>query len=83
MDNKFPFEVENFLYNGFIVKPLPGKAYYQAAFKEWTRDPGVARCVCSDGEERLIPSCQLIGDKSCLPQQSYENKEMFGESSHS
>lgn len=76
------FNVEKFLYNGFCVNPPKGGwgqiVEYTADFIEWTNDPGIAKCKCSDGQERLIPSCCLKGDKSNLPQQIYENKVYFG-----
>ena len=55
------YNVENFIYNGFYIKPKEGKASYKARFKHWTSDPGIALCECSDGKNRLIPSCQLVG----------------------
>ena len=72
------FEVKNFTYNGFMGQDLPGKAPYTATFIEWTNDPGVARCSCSDGEERLIPSFALLGERSSLPDQDMSNKVYFG-----
>jgi hypothetical protein len=68
------YKVEKFKYNGFIVSPMKGYAKYTATFKSWTNDPGIAVCECSDGKERLIPSCCLIGDKTMLPIQSYERR---------
>ena len=77
------FEVRNFTYNGFMGQNLPGKAPYTATFIEWTDDPGVARCSCSDGEERLIPSFAFLGDRSTLPNQDMSNRVFFGRPSHS
>lgn len=77
------YQVENFKYNGFYVKSLEGKTNYTAKFKNWSNDPGIALCECSDNKERLIPSCCLIGDKSNLPKQDYSNKVLFGKSSES
>ena len=78
-------EVQNFSYNGFCGRTLKGKASYTAEFKEWTADPGIAICICSDGEERLIPSFALIGfDYSKHPQQFNEGKEFYiGKPCHS
>jgi hypothetical protein len=72
------YQVENFKYNGFMIKPEKGIANYTATFKNWTNDPGIVNCLCSDGKERLIPSCCLIGDKSNLPSQDMSNKVIFG-----
>lgn len=77
------YQVENFKYNGFMVQPEPGLTNYTATFKNWTNDPGIALCECSDGQERLIPSCCLIGDKNNLPKQDMSNKVLFGQSSKS
>ena len=77
------FQVENFKYNGFSVQSKPGIANYTAKFKNWTNDPGIALCECSDSKERLIPSCCLIGDKTNLPKQDMSNKVYFGNLSNS
>ena len=82
-NGKPTFEVRNFTYNGFMGQNLPGQAPYTATFIEWTTDPGVARCSCSDGRERLIPSFAFLGDLSTLPDQDMSNKVLFGGSSHS
>lgn len=52
--------VRNFTYNGFFGELLDGTAPYLAMFVEWTRDPGVAVCACTDGHERRIPSFALV-----------------------
>lgn len=57
------YEVKNFIYNGFYVEFKKGKAKYKAKFVEWTPDPGIAKCACTDDKERLIPCCQLVGFK--------------------
>jgi len=77
------FKVERFHYNGFSVESLKGLTKYTADFKEWTNDPGIALCTCSDGNERLIPTCCLIGDKSKLPTQDLSKKVYFGTPSRS
>ena len=61
MANKY--NVRNFVYNGFLCNERPGNTPYTVEFKKWTDDPGIMLCDCSDGKERLIPSCQLIGFK--------------------
>lgn len=75
--------VKKFKYNGFYCLNLKGYAKYTAEFKEWTEDPGIAICVCSDGKERLIPSCQLEGfDCESYPKQE-KTGILFGVPSHS
>lgn len=75
--------VKKFEYNGFYCRSLKGYAKYTAEFKEWTEDPGIAICICSDGIERLIPSCQLEGfDYSSYPEQK-KTGLLFGVPSHS
>lgn len=80
------YKVEKFEYNGFCVKAPKGGwnqiADYTAEFIEWTNDPGVAKCTCSDGKERLIPSCCLKNDDT-LPEQTYTKKVLFGQPSES
>lgn len=76
------FAVDNFTYDGFGVRGQPGRAPYKAKFVKWTNDPGVAECQCSDGKKRLIPSCQLVGEKSSLPEQK-KTGVVFGMPSHS
>lgn len=87
LKKKKEFEVEKFIYNGFSVEaPKEGwgqKENYTAQFKKWTNDPGIAECICSDGKERLIPTCCLIGDLSFLPKQDMSNKVIFGNPSSS
>jgi len=71
------YKVVRFKYNGLFVKSQNSIASYTAKFKNWTEDPGICRCVCSDGLERLIPSCCLVGfNRSEYPKQVYENKPM-------
>lgn len=63
------FKVEEFSYGGLFVGPKYNPdgtikiAPYTAEFKEWTTDPGMVICICSDGKERRIPTCQLQGFK--------------------
>lgn len=67
--------VENFMYNGLFVQRQVGYAGYTATFKEWTEDPGIAVCECSDGQERLIPSCCLHGfNYDAYTKQNTDNK---------
>ena len=52
-------KVRNFNYNGFFGTIHPGYTNYTAEFKEWTTDPGIAVCTCSDDIVRIIPSFAL------------------------
>lgn len=54
-------KVQNFIYDGVFVHLRPGFAPYSAEFKQWTDDPGMVLCSCSDGSERRIPACCLVG----------------------
>lgn len=55
--------VENFEYNGFYVKSKKGFAKWEIKkFLGWTNDPGIGSFLCSDGELRNIPSCQLSSE---------------------
>ncbi len=77
------YNVKNFTYNGFFGKLLGGETSYTAEFEEWTTDPGVAKCRCSDGEERLIPTFALVGlVRKELPKQ-IETGVLFGAPSQS
>ena len=78
-------KVENFSYNGFCGKSLSGVAPYEAEFLEWTQDPGIAKCACSDGVTRLIPTFAFVSKEiyKMLPVQDYSNKQYFGAASHS
>jgi hypothetical protein len=67
-------KVENFYYNGIFVSPEKGYASYTATFEKWTNDPGVALFLCSDGKERLIPTCQLFDEND----EHIKSEEEFG-----
>lgn len=77
--------IKNYVYNGFFVNLLPGMAPYTGEFVEWTRDPGVARVMCSDETVRKIPTCCIEDFKVAdYPKQTYEHgKIIFGEPSRS
>ena len=71
-------KVKNFSYNGLFGRETGGYANYTAEFKSWTEDPGVALCSCSDGKERLIPTCFLDGFKTeDYPEQETEGKFLY------
>ena len=75
--------VKNFEYNGLFITVFDGYTSYTAEFKEWTDDPGVAVCVCSDGYERLIPVCVLDDfDYNSYPKQK-KTGLIWGIPSHS
>jgi hypothetical protein len=56
-------KINNFQYNGFSVDILKGEAAYTAAPIRWTTDPGIVECLCSDGLNRLIPTCCFVNFK--------------------
>jgi hypothetical protein len=83
-DDKYPLTITNFTYNGFFGKTLNGLTKYKARFNQWTNDPGIVLCDCSDGKQRLIPTFAM--DISfILPHQSIKEGEMqlFGIASKS
>ncbi len=75
MNNK-GIVVRRFEYNGFCGQLKEGNAPYTAKFVEWTRDPGVAWFMCSDGKKRLIPTFALV-DAPELPPQVFEDEMML------
>lgn len=77
------YSVENFKYNGFMVTSLKGNAKYTAKFLNWTSDPGIIKCSCSDGVDRLIPSCCIIGFKSSDYPKQEKTGVIFGQPSKS
>lgn len=80
-------DIENFEYNGFAVVAKYGIAPYKVKFDRWTNDPGIAVCICSDGEERRIPTCVLKNPDAFkdVPKQVYHKQgpTMFGAASQS
>lgn len=84
MSEEYPYEIENFKYNGFTGRTFEGVAPYTAKFMEWTNDPGIGRFKCSDGKERLIPSFAITNMSDVLPKQTYlGGKQYFGLPTHS
>ena len=78
------YVVEEFTYNGFMGTHNPTIVMpYTARFEEWTTDPGIAVCLCSDGERRLIPTYALRDvDHDDLPVQQ-KTGVLFGVPSNS
>ena len=76
--------IENFVYDGLFVESKKGFAKYKVvSLVEWTNDPGIGKFLCSDGKERLIPSCQLTKEfLSKLPKESVKGV-LFGQPSKS
>ena len=74
------FKVRRFVYNGVFGQTREGFTNYEAEFKYWTDDPGIAVCSCSDDIERRIPTFALVGFVSSeFPKQTYDNgKTLFG-----
>ena len=68
------YEIEKFTYNGFFVTTKPGLAKYKAKFNKWTDDPGVVLMDCSDGKQRLIPTCCVVGGND-FPKQEIKMNE--------
>lgn len=64
---RFLFTVLNFTFDGKAVHITEGVAEYTATFIKWTKELGIARCLCSDGKERSIPSFCLRGSLGILP----------------
>ena len=80
-----PYQVESFTYIGFIVKSNGIVVTdYTAEFEGWTNDPGITVCLCSDGLERHIPTCCLIGyNAKSHSKQDLSKKILFGAPSNS
>lgn len=74
------YKVSKFEYNGFSVKVEQDLTNYTAKFDHWTEDPGIVACICSDGINRLIPSCCMVGfSVKNHPKQVYKDSPiMFG-----
>lgn len=71
-------KVLRFVYNGFSGNLTGGYAKYTAEFLSWTEDPGIARCNCSDGKERRIPTFALEGfDYEANPEPEYDKGFML------
>jgi len=77
---EYPFRIKEFSYNGFMGKQGDKLMSYQAKFLRWSGDPGVAVMMCSDGEERFIPTFAMIESTMCLPidDTPQEAKLLFG-----
>jgi hypothetical protein len=80
----FPFDIKNFTYGGFMGMDMPGMADYRGCFAGWTKDPGIVRMRCSDGETRIIPTF-AIPACALLPKCTIDKKDkvLFGEPSSS
>jgi len=52
----FPLVMNNFEYNGFFGRELPGHTEYTGRFVKWTGDPGIVLITCSDGKDRIVPT---------------------------
>lgn len=87
LDNdKYALLVRKFEYNGFCGRVGSELAKYAARFLSWSNDPGVAKCECSDGISRLIPTFALSEHVTLfLPEQIYSKTgpSLFGEASNS
>lgn len=66
-------KIRNFTYNGFCGSVLDGYAsYIGEEFIEWTKNPGIAKIKCSDGQIRLIPSYAIESDEPLPPGPDYK-----------
>lgn len=64
----FPYEVCYFEYNGFMGRSDKSKRMpYNARFKRWSGDPGIALMECSDGKARHIPTYAMKHSFVTLP----------------
>jgi len=63
--------INNFVYDGICVHERYGIAPYTVEFIKWTDDPGIFLGKCSDGKDRLIPSCQVVHINPLPPMPSY------------
>lgn len=73
------YEIEEFTYNGFYGDSNPEVIMpYQAKFKEWTQDPGIAIFECTDGEERYIPTFAVVGFRLEHVDSQEKSGMMFG-----
>ena len=73
------FKVKRFVYGGLFIQVEEEETGYTAEFERWTKDPGVALFKCSDGEERLIPTCALVGKVRKLPKQDTSKAKAIAE----
>jgi len=77
-------KVLKFTYNGITGKLGPGAADYEAEFLKWTDDPGIGVFSCSDGKERKIPTCAVVGfndddfPKQELSKEALRQRSVFG-----
>jgi len=63
-------KIHKFSYNGFGCIVHKGYANYTiTGFMKWTVDPGVGVFACSDGQERMIPTCVFETRTLHLPKQ--------------
>jgi hypothetical protein len=70
-------QIENFDYNGMFVNSRPGLARYKVKFNKWTNDPGIMLMDCSDGSQRLVPSC-CLASKINVPKQEIKMNPKTG-----
>ena len=78
------YKVYEFRYNGFFGSHNKNRLMkYTAEFLEWTVDPGITRCKCSDGKERLIPTYALKSFKYYRHEEQKKTGVLFGAPSHS
>ena len=77
-------KVRNFQYNGFCGKLLKGYAKYTISNPIKTSDPGIYKCIASDGETKYIPSYAIEGIEIVYkPKETLDMPSLFGIASQS
>jgi hypothetical protein len=78
-------QIYDFTYDGIMCQVLKSTAPYSITFKEWTNDPGIMLCECSDGVNRKIPTCTLkdTSKLSKIPNQDKSKSIVIGYKSSS
>lgn len=78
------YKVRNFKYNGFYGELLPGYANYTISNPIKTSDPGIYKCVASNGETKYIPSYAIEGiEITYRPKETLDRPLLFGVASNS
>ena len=77
-------KVRNFQYNGFYGRLLEGYAKYTISSPMKTSDPGIYKCISSDGKTKYIPSYAIEGIEIVYkPKETLDIPSLFGVASQS